>query len=236
MTRYTIIALLSLLHLSFGADNAQSTIQAILDDKKIPAKVVQTQDLGHNLRAIIVEHTQNGDRIMLFSTQDGSVLFDIGEIMWSNDNAFLTKLIQSKSQFEQEQKAKIDSKALKLFETYQAQTITFKAKKPTSNTLYIISDPMCPYCLKELEKLSSRLESHNVKMLVVGFLSEDSLKKASEILAQKSGDEGKNLALLKKIYDKNYKPKDSQNQQVLEISKAVAQSGVHSVPYIIESN
>lgn len=214
----------------------QEKIQSLLDSKKIPAKVLSVQDLGHNLSAVVLEHTQNGEQIMLFSSSDGAVLFNVGELVWSEDNAFVSKFERTSTEFEKAQRAKVDSKALKLFESYQDQVFSFTAKKPTTSTLYIISDPMCPYCLKELEKLSSRLESHNVKMLVVGFLSEDSLKKASEILAQKSGDEGKNLALLKKIYDKNYKPKDSQNQQVLEISKAVAQSGVHSVPYIIESN
>lgn len=233
--RYTIVALLCLLHMGFGAD-IQSSIQAILDNKKIPAKVVQTQELGHNLYAVILEHTQNKERVMLFSTSDGAVLFNASEIMWSEDNAFLSKLERTNAEFEKAQKTRVDSQALKLFELHKDQVISFKAKKPTTRTLYIISDPMCPYCLKELDNLPTRLESSNVKMLVVGFLSEDSLKKASEILSQKSSDEGKNLALLKKVYDRAHKAGASENPKVLEISKAVAQAGVHSVPYLIESS
>ena len=231
----TLTILIVAICVMWGAQSPQETIQSLLDSKKIPAKVISTQDLGHNLRAVILEHTQNSEQILLFSSSDGAVLFNIGEFMWSGDNAFLSKLERTRAEFEKTQKARVDSKALKFFESHKDQVISFKAKKSTTNTLYIISDPMCPYCLKELENLPKRLESSNVKMLVVGFLSEDSLKKASEILSQKSNDESKNLALLKKIYDKNYKPKDSQNPKVLEISKAVAQAGVHSVPYLIES-
>ncbi|WP_395002232.1 hypothetical protein [uncultured Helicobacter sp.] len=229
------ITLVAAICVALGAQNPQERIQSLLDSKKIPAKVVSTQDLGHNLRAVVVEHTQNGERIMLFSSSDGAVLFNVGELMWSEDNAFLGKLERISTEFEKAQKARVDSAALELFNTHKDAVMSFKAKKPTTNTLYIISDPMCPYCLKELENLPSRLESSNVKMLVVGFLGEDSLKKASEILSQKSSDERKNLALLQKIYDKNYKPKDTKNPKVLEISQAVAQAGVHSVPYLIES-
>ncbi len=227
----TMICVCSLL----GADNPKQKLQTLLDSKQIPAKVLSTQEVGHNLLAVVLEHNQNGEQIMLFSSSDGEVLFNVGELMWSEDNAFLTKFDRIQTEFTNAQKAKVDTKAIKLFDTYKDQVITFKAKKPTQKTIYIISDPMCPYCLKEFEKLSSRLESSNVAMLVVGFLGENSIKKASEIFDKKTNDESKNLALLTTIYNREYKPKDLQNQKVLEISKAVAQAGVHSVPYIIES-
>ncbi|WP_304648197.1 thioredoxin fold domain-containing protein, partial [uncultured Helicobacter sp.] len=134
----------------------------------------------------------------------------------------------------EKEKAKINTKLKELFNDKNAQVFSFKAKKQSSKTIYIVSDPNCPYCQQEFANLSRRLEEANVKMLLVGFLGEDSMLKVANALKNKSGNQAKDIAMLSALYGAKVKGKAMDTKEAMALTQAVANVGVRSVPYIIE--
>ncbi|RDU57226.1 hypothetical protein CQA49_00775 [Helicobacter sp. MIT 00-7814] len=221
----------------FQESSAQSKrIEGIFKERGGKVKVLKVQNLGNGLDFVIVQVEELGNTLPLLATSNGAVIMPVNEV-WSDDKEFSQKLEKVRSQFEKEKKEATESKILEIFSKYKDAVITFKAKPHVKNpkTIYIISDANCPYCHAELEHLDERLESGNVKMMVVGFLGANSVYKAAKILEEKSNDEAKNRALLKKYYnkDKNLNP-SSKTNQVAQYTDEIIASGVLGVPYIIE--
>lgn len=214
----------------------RAKIQSILQKHGINFEVLEVHNLTHGLSFVVVGDKE-GHKNSLFSTNDGEVIFHT-QAVFSLDRAFDTKLETLHQELYEEQRKRVDSQVLEIFKNYTDAVISFKAKTASKKTFYIVSDPNCPYCHKELERLPILLEDANVKMLVVGFLGENSLQKASVILEKRGADEKANLVLLQQLYTKDKKQNLSyqkkQLEKALQITRALSDSGINGVPYIIE--
>lgn len=233
--------------LSFGACDKTSTkssasleekiqkVQKIIDEKNLPFKVIEIADVGHSLDLVVLE-SQNGTQDVLLSTSDNEVLMLLDGIAYA-DKETIDKIVSKQENATKVSKQIVDSTLKEVLQSHKDRVIHFSAKSPTDKQLIIISDPSCMYCAKELSELDERLEQYNVDMYIVGLLGLDSIKRASYIMEHKSDDEAKNKALLQNAYDKNFnvgEGKESLVKGVTEFTEILANSGVRSVPHIIE--
>lgn len=225
-----VSVLISMCHLAYAQANKDS-LEQTLRANNIEGKIISNSDLGSGLSMVVIEiGTQH---VPFLVTNDGKMMFQPDTSLFQDKNT--ESHIQGfyKDLYEKE-KAKINTKLKELFNDKNAQVFSFKAKKQSSKTIYIVSDPNCPYCQQEFANLSRRLEEANVKMLLVGFLGEDSMLKVANALKNKSGNQAKDIAMLSALYGAKVKGKAMDTKEAMALTQAVANVGVRSVPYIIE--
>ncbi|MCX2717417.1 hypothetical protein OQH61_06685 [Helicobacter sp. MIT 21-1697] len=225
-----LIALFLIWSVSYGAaDKAQ--LQKTLQANKIQGTIISSSDLGSGLSMVIVE--VNNQQAPFLATDDGKMLFQ-AEVLIAQDKNIESRVQEFYKNLYEKEKLKVSAKLKAVFKAQKANVFSFKAKKPSNKTMYIVSDFNCPYCQKEFANLNKHLENTNVELLVVGFLGEDSMLKAANALKNKSGNQAKDIAMLKKLYTPQSKGQPMDTKAAMALTQAVAGTGVRSVPYIIE--
>lgn len=207
------------------------SVQKTLDSNNISGKVVSSTDLDSGLSMIILNI--NDQQVPFLASNDGKVLFQPDSLLIQDKNVEARLQSFYKDLYEK-QKVKINAKLKDVFKKQDKYVFHFKATKPSNKTIYIVSDPNCPYCQKEFQNISKRLENTNVEMIVVGFLGEDSMLKAAHALKEKSGNQSKDMVILKKLYTPHSKVQNIDTKEASALTQTIAAVGVHSVPYIIE--
>lgn len=227
----SILALCLAPLMSLDSKNFLKTLEAY----GLKAQIVESSDLGNGLSAVIISLVEKGEskEVPLLATNDGSVIFQPEELFIQNKSAKSKIEAFYKAAYDKE-RAKTNIKVQALFKAQSANVFHFKAKNNANKTIYIISDPNCPHCQSEFKKLSERLESANVELLVVGFLGEDSMLKAANAIKAKSNNQAKDIAMLSALYSPNSKGKPSDTKAIIALSKAAVAAGVRSVPYVFE--
>ncbi|TLD96591.1 hypothetical protein LS71_005905 [Helicobacter jaachi] len=225
----SVVLLLALLCALCASDVQE--LQKTLKANDIIGKVISSTSLGNGLDMVVIE-AQNQE-VPFFATSDGKVIFQ-PQVLFFQDKNTESKAQGFYAKVQEKQKAKTDIKLLEVFKSQSGKVFHFKAKKPSSKTLYIVADANCPYCREEFKKLEAHLEKANVEMVLVGFLGEDSMLKAANALKNKSGNQAKDIAMLSQLYQADIKGKPMDTQGAATLTQAVANTGVHSVPYIIE--
>lgn len=118
------------------------------------------------------------------------------------------------------------------------QYVSIKSNAKNAKTYFIISDPNCGYCREELKSIDEKLKTHNVNMVPVGMLGEDSAKKSAYILSKISSNtsDKDKVKLFKEVYSNSFKaPKDIDVSNVSETTKFIFSTGViNGVPFIYE--
>ena len=204
-------------------------------------KVLSVQNLksSESLKLVIV---QTGDlKVPLFATSDASLVFGATNVFFSQD---LTDSVDVANFIKQTQgnNQKADGKDIaKLFQSLKDhEMVMLPSSNQSSKITYIIADPNCPGCQKEIQSLQSRLKDSNVYVVLVGFLGKDSALKSSmlrERLAALPDTQAK-VALLQEVFKKGYElPAKYQNDDfsdILNLNERVSAAGVKSVPYIYE--
>lgn len=240
------IALLSLAlsSLIFGDDQSyKDKISKLVSEKtqrEINVKNVFPLDGSKDLKVAILYDKKDKAEIAVLATQDGNIIVGLSNIFLSKSEKDLAVLADA-YQATQPKVASPDPKVLdKFFSSIpEDRMITFTStNKDAKQTYYIVSDPRCPACQKELNNLETKLQTGNVKMVLVSFLGEESAYKAKLIyskLAQVKDNTIK-LKIMKEIYSPDYRlmPKDKkQDIKIVEQnSQDAIKAGVQSVPFI----
>lgn len=225
-----LIALFFIWSVGYGAAD-KAELQKTLQANKIQGNIVSSSDLGSGLSMVIVE--VNNQQAPFLATDDGKMIFQ-AEVLIAQDKSTESRVQEFYKNLYEKEKLRISAKLKEVFKAQKANVFTFKAKKPSNKTIYIVSDFNCPYCQREFANLDKRLESANVELLVVGFLGEDSILKAANALKNKSGNQAKDIAMLQKLYTPKSKGQSMDIKAAMALTQAVADTGVRSVPYIIE--
>lgn len=197
-------------------------------------KEVPMQELK-NMKLVVLETAQQQ---MVFLANDSN------DTIIALDSTFLTgnqKTLQTiTKEIQEAQIASAKSTGDKIIKAIKANKypiISLKSPANTKKTLYIISDPNCPYCKDELDRIEQRLQTHNVKMIPVGILHETSMSKAEDIYkasAKLTTNEQK-ISALRKVYAPNYTSNTTPTQTTIAITNLIRQSGINSVPYKFET-
>ncbi len=204
-------------------------------------KVLSVQNLksSESLKLVIV---QTGDlKVPLFVTSDASLVFGATNVFFSQDltdSADVANFIKQT----QNNNQKADGKEIaKLFQSLQDhEMVKLTASSQSSKVTYIVADPNCPSCQKEVQNLQKRLKDSNVYVVLVGFLGKDSALKSSMLrvrLAELPDTQTK-IALLQEVFKKGYElPQKYQNDDfsdIMNLSERVSAAGIRSVPYVYE--
>lgn len=224
------LSMLCALSMAYGAadkDSLQKTLQA----NSVQGSIISSSDLGSGLSMIVID--VNNQQMPFLATNDGKFIFQPDALL-IQDKSVQSKIQGFYKDIYEKEKAKINIKLKEVFKKQSANVFHFKSQKNGSKTIYIVSDANCPYCHKEFANLNKRLEDANVELLVVGFLGEDSMLKAATALKNKSGNQAKDIAMLAKLYEPKSKVQSVDTKVAQELTQAVADTGVRSVPYIVE--
>ncbi|BDB64402.1 hypothetical protein LS74_008765 [Helicobacter magdeburgensis] len=224
------LSVLCALSVAYGAAD-KAELQKTLQANSVQGNIISSSDLGSGLSMVVID--VNNQQVPFLATNDGKFIFQ-PDVLLIQDKAVQTKIKGFYKDVYEKEKAKINIKLQEVFKKQSANVFHFKSQKNGAKTIYIVSDANCPYCQKEFANLNKRLEDANVELLVVGFLGEDSMLKAANALKNKSGNQAKDIAMLAKLYEPKSKATSMDTKLAQELTQAVADTGVRSVPYIIE--
>lgn len=202
--------------------------------------VIEAYDLKStpNVKFVILKDSVSKTKIPAFITSDAKMILGLSNVLIPENSQDL-ELIQDIYKKVEGIKDP-DPKTLDKFFSSIKQTryITLKsASKDSKKTIYMVLDPRCPGCRKELGEIESKLQEGDIKILLVAFLGEESANKASVIYEKLIGikDNAKKLKILKEVFDPDFKltPKDKKlsTKAVMKNNEDVAKVGIQGVPF-----
>ncbi|OBV29643.1 hypothetical protein BKN38_00915 [Helicobacter sp. CLO-3] len=230
----TLLALLFCANLAHALESKK--ILDTLKKQNYDAKIISTQDSGiKGLSIAIIE--QDKYWIPFLVNEGGDVLIGLTPDTIIADNAaFQANLAAAISKVQDYNKQQLDEKVIEIFKQ-NAKIVLEIAGKNSQKTTYIVLDTNCPYCKQEVDKIDEYLKEANLKVLIVGALSQDSVQKAATFAAHlgEAKTNEQKIAYLKKAFEKTYKSDNGVNiQKTMEISAALGGAGIRGVPYIIK--
>lgn len=234
--------LLSLVISGVFADSFNDNVKKLIEGQTgTDIKIIKDVTLkdNKNLKFIIVEIVQNAQRIPMFASKDGKTIIGLSNIFFTSSKADedMIKKVTEEAMSHNENSQKTAAGNL-IGALTPDEYIPLKSKAKNPGTYFIVADPNCGYCKEELKHLDDRLKTHNVNMVVVGMLGEDSQKKAAYLMSKISNEKSQKdkIKLLEKVFSSNFKaPKTIDTSSVKKTTEALFKTGViQGVPYIYE--
>lgn len=224
----------------FGSfeDNVAKLIEKETQTK---VKVISTSDLKSNkdIKLVVIEIENNSQRIPMLATKNGDLIIGLSNIMFSSssaDNEIIAKVAEESTKHNESSQQNAAGKLIDQLKPEQYVTLKSSAKNP--GTYFIVADPNCGYCREEFKRVDEKLKTHNVNIIIVGILGEDSLKKAAYAVENIKSDmsEKDKLKKFKEIFSNSFKtPKSIDTAKVKETTEFLFKSGViRGVPFIYE--
>lgn len=237
-----IISLSICCGLCLAASFEQTLRATIKQSAKQDVKILKTQNLQSTPHIKLVLIEVGNMQVPIFASSDGRAVIGVSNVFFaekSEDMGAVGSLIK------QTQNKSTDDEAIaKLFKQIPKDDyIILESKdKKSKKITYIVSDPNCPSCQKELKNIDKHLVDSDVYMLIVGFVGQDSPIKASMLreraLDLKSTEQ--KLELLKEVYTPQSKVPSSyiniDIKDTMRINQKVMEAGIKSVPFVYESS
>lgn len=227
---------LSLTSHSMMAQDSSKVVQKFLkENTKLDFKVISNTQEPLKDASVIILESPNKERMALLVSKDGSYIIPLAEgIATSNSGSALRASIDGVNKYNKDMK---DSKILALFKKHSSSVLKIESTKPSKNTIYMVLDTTCPYCLQEIAHLDDYLKDANLEVLMVGILGQKAQNRTAgyyqELQSVKNRDQ--KIALLKKVFRADYAPKVGNNDLATRISEESLAAGVQGVPYIIRT-
>lgn len=217
-------------------DTLRATLKNAANQEAKIIKVINLKS-SNDVKLVLLE--VGNIQVPIFASKDGKVIMGASNVFFatnSEDSGSVGSLIK-----QAQASAKPDSTSLDTFfkQIPKDEYITLKGNGSKKIT-YIVSDPNCPSCQKELSNIESRLKDGDVYMLLVGFVGQDSPMKSSMLKERLLDvkDNKQKLKLLREVYAPNSKvPMQYINIDVkdtMRINQKVIDAGIKSVPFVHE--
>ncbi|AFI04613.1 thiol:disulfide interchange protein DsbC [Helicobacter cetorum] len=231
----------------------QSNLKKVVEKqtgKKINVLELKTLKSTSEFKIAVVEDPDTKYHIPLLVSKDGNLVVGLSNLFFSSkdsDVQMVNELNQKIQSFNvaQQNSGKLNA----IFEEIPSDyVIEFPSSdvKNRDKILYIVSDPMCPHCQKELTKLREHLKENTIRMVIVGWLGANSAKKAAIIQEEmtQARARGANIedkiSIIEKVYSTQYdinaqKEPAGMRTKVETITKKIFDSGVIKyVPFLYE--
>lgn len=165
-----------------------------------------------------------------------------GEIVFTKDDLIFPDIIDFKKGVSVKQEIQKKVTAKKLASTYKNEdkkNIIFLGNDPKKETKVVFSDPECPYCRMELDKISDELKEFNLEYILTPVHDGTALEKSAQIYkeAVKAKSDKDKIAILKKYFDKNvdFKEKVTPEEvaKIETLRKKYFNAGVRGTPFVI---
>lgn len=210
--------------------------------QRVGQKIIATQsyDLKSlpEIKLVVIEDEAKTIKRILFVTTDMKLILGFSNVFIPSDNADLVLIqdVYKKIEGIKDPDPKVLDKFFSSLKQTRYISLKSTSKKP-KKTIYMVLDPRCPGCKKELGEVENKLKDADVKILLVAFLGEESANKASVIYERLIGvkDNAKKLKILREVYNPDFKltPKDKKlsTKAVMQNNKDVVKAGIQGVPF-----
>lgn len=173
--------------------------QTILDKTNTRSKVIQVKPL--NIKNLYIASIEvGGNQIPLFVSDDGETIFGVPEIFFSANNKILEETRQAVADTQNHNTRGKQQRIVDMFKDKKSLTVNLLSTgKKTNKVTYIVSDPNCPYCKDEMQRIDEVLSNSNVLLIFVGIIGgTNSMSKSSYIIetAQRLSQQKKSFYLI----------------------------------------
>jgi len=228
----------------WATDSANNVLVESLSTitKGAPIKVVERIPINgfEVMDLVLIKDVTRGELFPVYSSRDGkhfigfSPLYNLGEegnsILQSQINA-----LSAKNEAAKKDKARDVFLSLPSYSFIELESIT-----PDAKTMIVATDPECPYCAKELERVEQRLMTHNIRLVFTPVKGKNATIKSALIMRDfktaKTTEE--QIAVLRKYFN-NYKL--TEEDKTIDISlieqnarKVFSSRTVQGVPLAVE--
>lgn len=235
--------ILLFLPLAVFAGGFEDNLKDLIKDKmKINVLIVDSTPVKgiKGLRIVTFEDTAKKQRFPMLTDIQGKTVISFQGFVSENketENSLSSAFAKIQEYNEKGKNEQLD----KLFASIpEKNMITLSNGK--KRTLYVVSDPECPYCRKELEEIEKRLEEANLKIIIAPVHGKSSYIKGELIYeaAKRAKSNKEIIAAMKKYFDKGYKltaPEEKVDPKIIqENAQIVFSTGlIRGVPFIHES-
>lgn len=223
------------------ADSFANTLRAtIKSNTKQDVLILKIQDLKSSPEVKLVLIQAGGMKVPIFASKDGKVIMGVSNVFFASDSGDVASVSNAIKQNTNEKPD--DTNVKELFKRLgKDEFIILQSSNPNEKKItYIVSDPSCSGCQKELSKIEDRLKDSHVYMLLVGFVGQDSPIKSSMLRDRLLNvkDNATKLKILREVYTPQYKiPANYMNidiKDIMKINQRVVEAGIKSVPFVYE--
>ena len=225
-----------------------NSIKIIADDKTTDLKDLHMAigTIKGNPRPFLLIY--NKETIIMGSLIDRKTGKSLFKNFISKNRAVISKELSKLKKNEQKKEISDNKKLLSLLKNdYKDMVLTIKGGNPKGKTIYLVTDPMCPYCQQyEKNELQGTLKkSKEVKVIPIYLRipgHESSPMRSSWLLEQAKKDKNADiLALMHKFSDKNfqgYKSVDKKfaKKMVAKMTKLLSLGYIKGTPTIFDEN
>ncbi|CZE45841.1 thioredoxin fold domain-containing protein [Campylobacter geochelonis] len=166
------------------------------------------------------------------------------EIMFTKGDFLIPDLINLKTG--ESYKAKYQQSALEknlafAYKNEKAENIIKLGNDPKKPTIIMFTDPECPYCRMEMDKIDDTLKHSNVEVIMTSVHGSSGDAKGFKIYQETKSakTDADKLKIIKKYYDpdlKDVKASPAEIQRMREIANKYFEAGLKGVPTIIEKD
>ena len=196
--------------------------------------------------SITVESRQSVDGIagMDFVTlilSDGKIskkysIFTKDELVFPED---VINIKQGVSIREMMEMAQLQKNLSLLYKVEDKKNIVVIGNDSKKETLVVFTDPECPYCRQELEKIEERLKVNNIKLIFTPVHDRSSLEKSVLIYNEtaKAKTDAEKIKITRKYYDENVKYdqkiSDAEVKRIEDLKLKYFGAGIKGVPFMV---
>lgn len=202
-----------------------------------------SQMVGEGVKVSVAERKPvvDGIEAVVVNLSNGQVSQD--EVIFTKGDLLFPDIIDLKAQkaYMQEIKKEIAAKNIsKVYKNEQKENIITLGNDSKKPTIVMFSDPECPYCRLELEKIEATLKESNVKLILTPVHDVSSLQKSFLIYkdAASAKTDSDKIKILRKYFADDYKVadgavSDADVKAMENLRQKYSAAGVRSVPFII---
>ncbi|KIM09831.1 MAG: histidine kinase [Sulfurovum sp. FS06-10] len=135
--------------------------------------------------------------------------------------------------------AELQKKMSALYAKEEKKNIVVLGNDPKKETLVVFTDPECPYCRQELDKIEERLTTNNIKLIFTPVHERSSLEKSVLIYNEvaKAKNDAEKIKIVRKYYDENVKydqkVSDVEIKRIEDLKLKYFGAGIKGVPFMV---
>jgi thiol:disulfide interchange protein DsbC len=135
--------------------------------------------------------------------------------------------------------AELQKKMSAIYAKEEKKNIVALGSDPKKETLVVFTDPECPYCRQELEKIEERLKTNNIKLIFTPVHERSSLEKSVLIYNEtaKAKNEADKIKIVQKYFDENVKYdqkiSDAEIKRIEDLKLKYFGAGIKGVPFMV---
>lgn len=236
MLKHILLSIL-LCGASFAAfeDEVKSLLEAEMD---MSVNIISVRELNKDFKVVLVKIGKSNEIVPLLATKNGREVI-VAQALLSKDAKTTESYLKIINEVMTQNKESGAAEAGKLIKQLKSeQYIALKSEAKNAKTMFIVSDPNCGYCKNEFRQIDEKLKTHNINMVMVGILGEDSLKKSAYAFSKLNAksSQGDKMNVLKEIFSANFKaPKNIDTSKIKATNELLFSTGaIRGVPYIYE--